>query len=602
MATIRDRYVLEVDVQNGISGLGNATRASDGLGRSLGNIRGIAAAAGAALAAMGAVDLASSAISQYTEYERLNTVLQTYLGSQEAATAEMNRLKELANALPQDLADLTEAFTILTSRGIDTSNEAITAFSNIATANGKDITQLAEAIADGLTGEYERLKEFGIKVSQDNGQFVADIGNGQQIIASSSEDLMSKLIALGEEGGKFGGAAAANADTLSQSFSNLRGALFEASIAFGEGIKPGLQEVTEAITTLIRENEGLISGLGSLIGDALSGLLEILPSILEALKPLQPVFELLGTVLMDLVGPALKAFFEILGDLATALQPIVEAAIPAMQAGFEAIAELVEILIEGFTRFVSGLQAIYTEAVRLKDATVDAFNSMAEGVTSRAEAAYDGVTGWFGSMYDYVVGNSVVPEMVAGVLREFDFMNTGIAQSVVSIYETTRTAFSGIAQSISNQFEQITGISLQNIANQVSTLANGLTSRISSLASNISSRFSNITSNVSNLIPKSLQPSGGGTGFFGSLKNMFAGFFADGGFIPRGQFGLVGERGPELVSGPAQITPFNQGSSQTVNYYIQAVDVNSFKSLVAKDPAFIHAVASKGARSIPGRR
>lgn len=34
----------------------------------------------------------------------------------------------------------------------------------------------------------------------------------------------------------------------------------------------------------------------------------------------------------------------------------------------------------------------------------------------------------------------------------------------------------------------------------------------------------------------------------------FAGMYDDGGAIPRGQFGVVGENGPEIVNGPANVT------------------------------------------------
>ncbi|CVA05164.1 Uncharacterised protein [Serratia marcescens] len=34
----------------------------------------------------------------------------------------------------------------------------------------------------------------------------------------------------------------------------------------------------------------------------------------------------------------------------------------------------------------------------------------------------------------------------------------------------------------------------------------------------------------------------------------YAGAFDKGGIIPRGQFGIVGERGPEIVNGPANVT------------------------------------------------
>ena len=40
----------------------------------------------------------------------------------------------------------------------------------------------------------------------------------------------------------------------------------------------------------------------------------------------------------------------------------------------------------------------------------------------------------------------------------------------------------------------------------------------------------------------------------GSPYMGFAGMFDSGGIIPAGQFGIVGERGPELVNGPARVT------------------------------------------------
>jgi hypothetical protein len=56
---------------------------------------------------------------------------------------------------------------------------------------------------------------------------------------------------------------------------------------------------------------------------------------------------------------------------------------------------------------------------------------------------------------------------------------------------------------------------------------------------------------------------GGGGGFidglFGGIGKLFSGFFADGGLIPAGHFGVVGEAGPELVSGPTMVTPMRGG-------------------------------------------
>jgi tape measure domain-containing protein len=40
-----------------------------------------------------------------------------------------------------------------------------------------------------------------------------------------------------------------------------------------------------------------------------------------------------------------------------------------------------------------------------------------------------------------------------------------------------------------------------------------------------------------------------------SILGSFAGGFAEGGYIPSGQWGIVGERGPEVVRGPASVSP-----------------------------------------------
>lgn len=97
---------------------------------------------------------------------------------------------------------------------------------------------------------------------------------------------------------------------------------------------------------------------------------------------------------------------------------------------------------------------------------------------------------------------------------------------------------------------------------------------------------------------------GGGGSLLGSIGNLLG--FANGGIIPTNAPVLVGERGPELISGAAGrvVTPNEQlGMGPTyVTYNINAVDARSFKDMVAADPSFIYAVSQAGARSVPGRR
>jgi lambda family phage tail tape measure protein len=76
---------------------------------------------------------------------------------------------------------------------------------------------------------------------------------------------------------------------------------------------------------------------------------------------------------------------------------------------------------------------------------------------------------------------------------------------------------------------------------------------------------------------------GAGFDLFGQhFSGAFAGGFANGGYIPAGKFGVVGERGPEFISGPAQITPMNGGGT-VINNYISAMDAKSVAQLFAEN-------------------
>ena len=96
---------------------------------------------------------------------------------------------------------------------------------------------------------------------------------------------------------------------------------------------------------------------------------------------------------------------------------------------------------------------------------------------------------------------------------------------------------------------------------------------------------------------------GGGTS--GSWLGRLLGF-ANGGTIPTNQPVLVGERGPEILSGVGgrTVIPNDKigGGATYVTYNIQAVDAMSFKQMVARDPSFIYAVTEQGRKSLPQTR
>ena len=430
--------------------------------RSLNNIDGslkklgrTAKLAGAALAGIAAGQVARGIVNQYREFERYRTVLTTFLGSSQKANAELQRLQTLANSLPQDLQDITQAFTVLSRNGIDTSSESLTAFSNIATANAKSFTQLGEAVADALTGEFERLKEFGIKVSRENDGFVARIGDQQVAVAKTSTDLVRQLRSLGEEGGKFGGAAAANADTLDQSFSNLQGALFETSVTIGEQLRPALKGVVDDTAALLRNNEELVKSFGVGLGEAIKG-------TANAIKFLAANFDLIRDAALTLI------FIRMAGSVANLTSKI---------SSFTAGAK-------GFTGFFSGAKKAVTSFAMVIPRLIGSVTGLSAvlGVVARmtpiGRAISIGLavaTGAMALLRDKTFQVGETTTTVSEVVQAGFF---AIRKIAVSVANTIGSAYKSVVEQISSFFSQGFGADImtvfQTIGEFVLTVANAM--------------------------------------------------------------------------------------------------------------------------------
>ena len=94
-------------------------------------------------------------------------------------------------------------------------------------------------------------------------------------------------------------------------------------------------------------------------------------------------------------------------------------------------------------------------------------------------------------------------------------------------------------------------------------------------------------------------------GIADSIGDWFGGFFADGGQIPSGKIGIVGERGPEFIGGPANITPMGSSgptsaAQQVINYFtVNTLDAQSFQTWMAQDPTYLAAVVNQGNKGMP---
>ncbi|MCG5240107.1 tape measure protein [Azospirillum doebereinerae] len=145
--------------------LGGSVKAVSGhVGALVGKVAGLAGIGSIGLGA-GAVAMGKSVVSVSAQFEKFETILTTIEGSNAKAKESMKWVADFAAKTPYELDGVMDSFVKLKSYGIDPTGGALQTLGDASAAMGKPLNQAVEALADGITGEMERLKEFGIKSS-----------------------------------------------------------------------------------------------------------------------------------------------------------------------------------------------------------------------------------------------------------------------------------------------------------------------------------------------------------------------------------------------------------------------------------------------------
>lgn len=186
-----------------------AKTAADSWTASLGKVAPLVAAAFSGAAITGFL---GKVVSVQREFDVLNSSLKTVTGSSAAAEREMAWLKDFAKETPFGLAQATQGFVKMKALGLDPTRAALTSFGNTASAMGKDLNQMIEAVADASTGEFERLKEFGIKAKKEGDNVSLTFQGVTTTIRNSAADITKYLENIGNV--SFGGAMEERAKTL----------------------------------------------------------------------------------------------------------------------------------------------------------------------------------------------------------------------------------------------------------------------------------------------------------------------------------------------------------------------------------------------------
>lgn len=196
-----------------MKGLGEVTA---GVSR---QIAGLAKVGAVALAGLGAYGIKLAG-----DIEQTSVAFQNLYGNAEQAGATMKKLSDFAAKTPFEFPELADAALKLKNVAGIADKDLIplmTSLGDIAASQSKSISQTTEAFNDAITGEFERLKEFGIKAKQDGDKVSFTFRNQTVTVAKTSEAIGEYLNKLGQAKG-IAGAMEMQSNTLNGRLSTLK--------------------------------------------------------------------------------------------------------------------------------------------------------------------------------------------------------------------------------------------------------------------------------------------------------------------------------------------------------------------------------------------
>jgi len=315
------------------------------------------------------------------EFGILKAGLETATGSAQGANDAFIALQDFAKTTPYDLAQATSAFTQLVNLGLTPSERALKSYGDTSAALGKDLKQMVEAVADAATGEFERLKEFGIK-SKNQGDTIAFTFKGTtETVKNNAAAIEEYLIKLGEV--NFDGAMKKRMESLDGAIANLGDSWDAFFYQLGQaGATDVLKDSFTAVGDALNEVNAMLSsgemqGYIEAIGISFSGWTD---SVQSATEVMTQIIEQWSDDNQDAIGELTEFFKNAFLELPQNIKAFVQLA----SVEFAALVVDVEIYGRKIANFLNPMSPTYNLKENL-DASVKVYQESIEAILAERD-------------------------------------------------------------------------------------------------------------------------------------------------------------------------------------------------------------------------
>jgi hypothetical protein len=263
MAVEKLRFEFDGDASKFQSAVNKSQKSVNNFSTSLKQVGGIIAGAFAIDKLM---EFGGAVVETTSTFQRFESVLTNTLGSQSEAQKALDRITEFASQTPFSVAELTDSFVRLANQGFIPTSEEMRKLGDLASSTGKDFVQLTEAVIDAQVGEFERLKEFGIRASKQGDQVKFTFKGVETQVKFTADAINDYVLSLGDLEG-VSGAMVGISKTLGGQISNLGDSFDSLKNEIGEALMPILTSAIGAFKNLFENITRLLNPQKALLSD-----------------------------------------------------------------------------------------------------------------------------------------------------------------------------------------------------------------------------------------------------------------------------------------------------------------------------------------------
>jgi len=209
----------------------------------------------------------SGIVQTSAAFEQLRIRLRVFSGSAEAARARFAELQDYAARTPFALREVVDGFLQLEATNFRPQLDDLRALGDIASASGRSLGELTQALAAVGRGENDPIEGFGFQVRKVGEEVRIEWRDTVRTVENSRTAILAAFVDIARSEQAFEGATEQLADSLTGALSNFGDSLDRLQDRIGRGGLAGaVGDLARSVGAIADQSDGAAAALGALAG------------------------------------------------------------------------------------------------------------------------------------------------------------------------------------------------------------------------------------------------------------------------------------------------------------------------------------------------